>query len=148
MFIYPIVKPQSKVFWWRLTPGERQSDIFVGSRPGVRHPHLVETRLDTSGFALKCRTDETGRTAYDPKLLLKIVCLNYAGGMVSSRKIEPAWGENVVFIAQPAASLRLPRPHLTHYLVTSCFLAIFRSSWVTDYLLIPWPRKPDLACPQ
>jgi transposase len=60
---------------------------------------LVETRLDTSGFEQKYRNDETGRTAYDPKILLKIVLLGFARGLVSSRKIEQAWRENVVFIA-------------------------------------------------
>jgi len=60
---------------------------------------LVETRLDTSGFEQKYRNDETGRTAYDPKILLKIVLLGYARGLVSSRKIEQACRENVVFIA-------------------------------------------------
>ncbi len=60
---------------------------------------LVETRLDTSGFAQKYRNDETGRTAYDPKILLKIVLLGYARGLISSRKIEQACRENVVFIA-------------------------------------------------
>ena len=60
---------------------------------------LVETRLDTSGFEQKYRNDETGRTAYDPRILLKIVLLGYARGLVSSRKIERACRENVVFIA-------------------------------------------------
>jgi transposase len=60
---------------------------------------LVETRLDTSGFEQKYRNDETGRAAYDPKILLKIVLLGYARGLISSRKIERACRENVVFIA-------------------------------------------------
>lgn len=60
---------------------------------------LVETRLDTSGFEQKYRNDETGRVAYDPKILLKIVLLGYARGLISSRKIEQACRENVVFIA-------------------------------------------------
>jgi transposase len=60
---------------------------------------LVETRLDTSAFEPKYRNDETGRTACDPKILLKIVLLGYARGLMSSRKIEQACRENVVFIA-------------------------------------------------
>jgi transposase len=43
--------------------------------------------------------DETGRRAYDPKLLLKVVLLGYSRGMISSRKIERACRENVVFMA-------------------------------------------------
>jgi hypothetical protein len=50
-------------------------------------------------FEGKYRNDETGRAAYDPKILLKIVLLAYSRGLVSSRKIEPACRENVVFIA-------------------------------------------------
>jgi transposase len=60
---------------------------------------LVETRLDTSAFEQKYRNDETGRAAYNPKILLKIVLLGYARGLISSRKIERACRENVVFIA-------------------------------------------------
>jgi transposase len=60
---------------------------------------LVESRLDTSGFVQRYRNDETGRSAYDPKILLKIVLLGYARGFISSRKIEQACRENVVFIA-------------------------------------------------
>ena len=42
---------------------------------------------------------ETGRAAYDRKILLKGVLLAYSRGLVSSRKIEQACRENVVFIA-------------------------------------------------
>ena len=47
----------------------------------------------------KQRNDETGRAAYDPKILLKVVFLAYSRGLFSSRKIEQACRENVVFIA-------------------------------------------------
>jgi transposase len=33
------------------------------------------------------RHDETGRAAYDPKILLKVVLLAYSRGLISSRKI-------------------------------------------------------------
>ena len=60
---------------------------------------LVENRLDMSIFAGKYRNDETGRAAYDPKILLKLVLLAYSRGLISSRKIEQACRENVVFMA-------------------------------------------------
>ena len=50
-------------------------------------------------FDGKYRNDETGRAAYDPKILLKVVLLAYSRGLISSRKIEQACRENVVFIA-------------------------------------------------
>ena len=79
-------------------PVSLEDQLMPGTLEFAIHT-LVETRLDTSGFAQKYRNDETGRTAYDPKILLKIILLGYARGLVSSRKIEQACRENVVFIA-------------------------------------------------
>jgi transposase len=79
-------------------PVSLEDQLLPGTLEFAIHT-LVETRLDTSGFEQKYRNDETGRTAYDPKILLKIVLLGYARGLVSSRKIEQACRENVVFIA-------------------------------------------------
>ena len=50
-------------------------------------------------FAGKYHNDETGRAAYDPKILLKVALLAYSRGLISSRKIEQACQENVVFMA-------------------------------------------------
>jgi transposase len=60
---------------------------------------LVEDRMDMVMFEDRYRNDETGRTAYDPKILLKVVLLGYARGLVSSRKMEQACRENVTFMA-------------------------------------------------
>ncbi|MGA8141894.1 MAG: transposase [Desulfobaccales bacterium] len=60
---------------------------------------LVEKRLDMSIFKRKYRNDETGRAAYDPQVLLKVVLLAYSRGLISSWKIEQACRENVVFMA-------------------------------------------------
>ena len=53
-----------------------EDQLMPGSLEFAIHT-LVETRLDTAGFEQKYRNDETRRTAYDPKLLLKIVLLGY-----------------------------------------------------------------------
>ena len=60
---------------------------------------LVETRMDLSFFDEKYRNDETGRLAYDPKILLKIVLFAYSRRLTGSRRIEQACRENVVFMA-------------------------------------------------
>jgi transposase len=60
---------------------------------------LVEDRMDMAVFEERYQNDETGRTAYDPKILLKVVLLGYARGLVSSRKMEQACRENVTFMA-------------------------------------------------
>ena len=79
-------------------PVSLEEQLLPGTLEFAIHT-LVETRLDTSGFEEKYRNDETGRSAYDPKILLKVVLLGYARGLISSRKIEQACQENVVFIA-------------------------------------------------
>jgi transposase len=60
---------------------------------------LVETRMDMSIFDDNYAYDETGRRAYDPKILLKVVLFAYSRGLISSRKIERACRENVTFMA-------------------------------------------------
>jgi transposase len=81
-----------------LLPVSLEEQLFPGTLEFAIHT-LVENRLDTSRFEERYCNDETGRTAYDPKILLKIILLGYARGLISSRKIEQACRENVVFIA-------------------------------------------------
>jgi transposase len=70
---------------------------------------LVDHQIDLSVFDARYRNDETGASAYDPSVLLKIVLLGYARGLVSSRAIERACRENVVFMALSGDSA----PHFT-----------------------------------
>lgn len=60
---------------------------------------LIEERLDTSIFDDRYRNDETGRRAYDPKVLLKVVLFAYSRGILHSRRMERACRENVTFMA-------------------------------------------------
>ena len=61
--------------------------------------YLVDHQLDLSPLRTRYKNDETGAPAYDPAVMLKIVLLAYSRGMVSSRAIERACRENVLFIA-------------------------------------------------
>ena len=61
--------------------------------------YVVENRLDLLCFDEQYHNDETGRTAYDPRVLLKVVLLGYARGLMSSRKLERACRENIIFMA-------------------------------------------------
>jgi transposase len=81
-----------------LLPVSLEDQLMPGTLEFAIHT-LVEKRLDLSIFAVKYRNDETGRAAYDPKVLLKVVLLAYSRGLISSRKIEQACRENVVFMA-------------------------------------------------
>jgi transposase len=81
-----------------LLPVSLEDQLMPGTLEFAIHS-LVEKRLDMAIFEGKYRNDETGRAAYDPKILLKVVLLAYSRGLISSRKIEQACRENVVFIA-------------------------------------------------
>lgn len=71
--------------------------------------YLIDHELDLSVFDERYRNDDTGRPAYDPALLLKIVLYAYSRGIVSSRQIERCCRENVIFMALSADT----QPHFT-----------------------------------
>jgi len=60
---------------------------------------LVEHHLDLSVFESRYQNDRTGARAIHPKLLLKVILFAYSRGMLSSRQIERACSENVLFMA-------------------------------------------------
>ena len=55
---------------------------------------LVDNELDLSALDARFCNDETGASAYDPRVMLKIVLLAYSRGLVSSRSIERACMQN------------------------------------------------------
>jgi transposase len=60
---------------------------------------VVDGHIDLAVFDARYNNDETGATAIHPKILLKVILLAYARGMISSRQIEKACQENILFIA-------------------------------------------------
>lgn len=81
-----------------LIPVRLDEQLMAGTLEHAIHT-LVETRMDLSIFEQRYNNDYTGRKAYDPKVLLKVVLLGYSRGQISSRKIERACAENIVFMA-------------------------------------------------
>jgi len=75
-----------------------EDQIMPGTLEFVIHT-LIEDYMDMSVFDDRYKNDEAGRFAYNPKALLKIVLLAYSRGIVSSRPIERACRENVMFMA-------------------------------------------------
>ena len=65
--------------------------------------------FDLSIFHHRFHNDDTGAPAYDPAVLLKIVLFAYSRGITSSRDIERACRENVIFMALSADT----HPHFT-----------------------------------
>jgi transposase len=71
--------------------------------------HLVDHELDLTDFYARYKNDIEGAPAFDPAVLLKITLLAYSRGIISSRKIETACRENVLFMAISGDS----HPHFT-----------------------------------
>lgn len=61
--------------------------------------HTLVDRMDMSIFDHRYKNDETGRLAYDPRILLKVILLGYSRGLIYSRDIERACKENITFMA-------------------------------------------------
>lgn len=91
----------------RLLPVDLEVQLVPGSFAHALH-HLVD-QLDLSAFDAHYRNDAVGASAHAPAMLLKAVLLAYSQGIVSSRAIERACRDNVLFIALTGDS----KPHFT-----------------------------------
>ena len=81
-----------------LIPVSFEQQLMPGTLEFAIHT-LVETRMDISIFDDNYQNDETGRSSYNPKILLKVVLFGYSRGLLTSRKMERACCENVTFMA-------------------------------------------------
>jgi len=81
-----------------MIPVSLEQQLIPGTLEFAIHT-LVERRMDLSVFDDNFQNDDTGRSAYDPAILLKVVLLGYSRGLISSRQIERACCENVLFMA-------------------------------------------------
>ena len=61
--------------------------------------YLVENEVDISVYFPVYKNEDTGRPAYDPAILLKIILFAYSKGITSSRDIEWNCKTNVIFKA-------------------------------------------------
>ena len=61
--------------------------------------YLIEHKLDLSVFHPKYRNEDTGRLAYDPAILLKIILFAYSKGITSSREMQWCCETNIIFKA-------------------------------------------------
>jgi transposase len=82
----------------RLLPVVLSEQIHPGSFEFALD-HLVDHELDLSALDARFNNDEVGASAYDPRVMLKIVLLAYSRGLISSRSIAQACEHNIQFIA-------------------------------------------------
>ena len=71
--------------------------------------HLINNKVDLSVFYPKFKNDDTGRPAYDPAILLKIILFAYSKGITASREIEWNCKCNIIFKALSCDTV----PHFT-----------------------------------
>ena len=50
--------------------------------------YLVDNELDLSAMDAQFKNDEVGASAYDPRVMLKVVLLAYSQGLISSRSVQ------------------------------------------------------------
>ena len=81
--------------------------------------YLVDNELDLTAMDAKFTNDEVGASAYDPRVMLKIVLLAYSQGLISSRVRERACLRNVQSIAISGDS----HPSHTHIAKFVCSLS-------------------------
>ncbi len=82
----------------KLIPVDYSQQILPGSFEYALC-YLIDHEVDLSAFEAQCRNAERGAPAYAPALLLKIILLAYSRGLVSSRAMESACRQNVLFMA-------------------------------------------------
>ena len=71
--------------------------------------YLIEHKLDLSAFEAPYRNDDTGRPAYAPAVMLKIILFAYAKGITSTREIQWQCRTNIIFQVLACGS----EPHWT-----------------------------------
>ena len=81
-----------------MMPLSLEEQLVPGTLEYAIH-HIIEHRFDISSFNDRFSNDEVGRCAFNPKILLKIILLAYSRGFISSRPIERACKENIIFMA-------------------------------------------------
>ncbi|MGH8064656.1 MAG: transposase [Candidatus Entotheonellia bacterium] len=93
--------------------------------------------MDTSIFESRYNNDAIGCSAYDPKILLKVVLFAYSRGVISSRKIERACQETITFMS--LACGMVPDHSTIAAFISSMkeeIISIFR-----DILLVCWEQE-------
>ena len=75
------------------------SDQIVEGTLAATIQYMVDTKIDMSIFDEKTRNDQTGRPAYNPRVLLKLILFAYSNGINSSRRIHDFAEHNVQAMA-------------------------------------------------
>ncbi|MCI0555606.1 MAG: transposase, partial [Anaerolineae bacterium] len=96
-----------------MLPISLQQQLEPGTLEYTLH-ELVEQHIDLSVFEERYQNNHSGVRAIHPKLLLKVILFAYSRGIISSRQIERACSENILFMAL-SAGYRPDHSTLAHF---------------------------------
>lgn len=82
----------------RMVPVDLENQLMAGTLEHAIH-YLVDNHINMKIFDEKFKNDETGAPGFDPRIMLKIVLNGYSHDIFSSRKLERASRENIIFMA-------------------------------------------------
>jgi transposase len=72
------------------------SDQIIEGTLAYTIQFLVDNKINISPFENKIKNDITGRPAYNPKVLLKLILFAYSNGIISSRSIQNLARQNII----------------------------------------------------
>jgi len=75
------------------------SDQIVEGTLEFTIQYIIDNKIDISPFDIKIKNDHTGRPAWNPRVLLKIILFAYSRGIITSRDIQKLCRENVIAMA-------------------------------------------------
>lgn len=75
------------------------SEQIVDGTLSATIQYMIDQKIDMSSFEQYAKNDKTGRPAYNPRVLLKLILFAYSNGIISSRRIALFSQENVVAMA-------------------------------------------------
>lgn len=75
------------------------SDQIVEGSLAATIQYMVDHKIDMRIFDRKILNDKTGRPAYNPRVLLKLILFSYSKGIISSRKIHDFAVHNIEAMA-------------------------------------------------
>ncbi|MES0491698.1 MAG: transposase, partial [Leptospirales bacterium] len=79
---------------------------------------IIDTKIDLKIFDKQFKNDETGASAYNPKIILKAILYAYTRGIIGSRRIAKLCEENVIFMT-------LAEKQAPHYTYIAAFVHKF-----------------------
>jgi transposase len=105
------------------------SEQIIGGTLEHTIEFMVDNKIDMMPFEKRIKNDKTGRPAWNPKILLKIILFSYSRGVISSRKIHELCRQNVI-------AMTLAENSLPDFTVIADFISTMKDEISTVFMNI------------